>query len=292
VPTQKEVIRQLDAMSTKENKTLIDEVKHLLGQDSRSSRQICVIGSASGAGATTVACNLALELAKHSKTALIDLDLEFGGIECVFDIDANHTISDVCNISKDEEIDKSLLNSALCEQNGVFILGRPNHILEANSVSPDGVSKILQVVSDMFDFVTVDMSRVNGDIGVEAMKLADQILIVVQPNVLCLRNAVRIQNMAIELGIDLDKFGIILNRFESKNNLTGKIESILKMPIACRVPNDYTAVSLSLDVGINTKSENPVRAAIKELANDIRGIPRKSPKGVVSRLRLKLRGKA
>ena len=267
--TQEEAIERLDKLATDENHLVVSQIKAFLHgpvKRARPSQLICVVGSASGAGATTVASNLALELAELGRVALIDLDLEFGGIACAFDVEIGYTIADVCCPDKFNDLDETILDSALYEKHGISILGRPHSLIEAGNVDPNGIAKALDIMSEMFEYVIVDLSRINNELGLAALRKADKILIVIQPNVLCVRNVDRIVTGMIDIGVDPDNMGVVFNRFESKNDFGKSIEASLKRPIVARIPNSYSAVSMSLDTGVNAKDNSLVRVATRNLA--------------------------
>jgi pilus assembly protein CpaE len=234
---------------------------------------ICVVGSSSGAGATTVACNLALELAARAgRCAVIDLDLEFGGVASAFDRDPKYTIADLCREGRADQLDKTVLGEALAEVEGVSLLARPNDIEDANHVEPAAVDKLIGLLGEMFPFVVVDLSRINGELGRAALRRADRVLIVVQLNVVCVRTAERIYHMAVKAGVDPRKIAVVVNRAQSQSSLAAKkMESFLKAPIIAHLPNDYSQVRMSLDMGITENGDNPVRRAARDLAACVTG---------------------
>ena len=63
----------------------------------KSERLICLVGCSGGCGVTTIAANLAIELAQLAaeQCALVDLQLEFGSISTYFDFHPTHTIADL-----------------------------------------------------------------------------------------------------------------------------------------------------------------------------------------------------
>ena len=83
--------------------------KRLLTQG--KSRTICVTGATGGSGATSIACNLAMELAHvtEAKCALVDLNLQFGDVAVNFDCDMSYTFFDVAQAGAD--LDRAVMES-------------------------------------------------------------------------------------------------------------------------------------------------------------------------------------
>jgi pilus assembly protein CpaE len=257
--------------------------------EGRKSKRICVVGTSSGAGATTVACNLAVELASlPSSCAIVDLDVEFGGVASAFDCDPRHTIANLCSSDNLDSLDQQKVAAAMEEVCGVSILARPGEMSEVHSVDPEGVSKTLAIMDQLFDFVIVDLSRINGLLGLAAIRNSDYVVIVVQPNVMCARNAERAQKIIINEGIDPKNIGIVINRASSAGNVEyEELQNVLKSRVIGKIPNDYSSVSMSLDTGFaSSEASGAVREAIRDLAVQVAGVRKKDNKsaGLLKRL--------
>jgi len=234
--------------------------------------RVCVIGSSGGTGATTVACNLAMELVHVSerRCALVDMNLQFGDVACSFDVTPRYTVADVCHSGS--EIDRTLLESALevlpC---GVSILARPEKMDVAHEVTADGVEQMFRVLAQMFPFVVVDLPRHFNPPAVAALSGTDRVLIVSQLTVPNLRNATRIYQHLVELGANEDHIHLVLNRGNASFDRI-KPEEVRKhfgRPIFATIPNDYKRIGASRDLGHPIMSDapnSPARLAIQEMA--------------------------
>ena len=60
---------------------------------------ITVMGAAGGVGTTTLATNLAVELAAlaERQVSIVDLDYRFGQVATLLDVEPTYTLSDLCN---------------------------------------------------------------------------------------------------------------------------------------------------------------------------------------------------
>ncbi len=241
----------------------------------QASKRFCVIGSSGGAGATTVACNLAMELGHLSdrRCALIDLNLEFGDICCAFDCTPKYTVSDICR--DDVEIDRVLLEKAMHDLPcNVAVLGRPNKLEEAREVTPDGIVNTLQILAGTYPFVVVDLPRYYSFLSAAALEEADRVLIVTQLGVSYIRNATRIFQSLRQMGADERRVEIVLNRCKANfERITpDEVEEHFGRPIFAMIPNDYRRVQSALDLGqpIGTDApQSPARIAIQEMARKL-----------------------
>lgn len=158
----------------------LQRVQPLRLRTPHSSKRICVVGSSGGSGATTVACNLAIELAHitERRTALVDMNLEYGDVCCAFDCTPQYSIADICG--DDTEIDHDTLSAALHDLPcNVSILGRPEQIEDVRNITPEGVEQMLGMLSERFSHVVVDMPRGFSFLSAVVSGGADCILIVV-----------------------------------------------------------------------------------------------------------------
>ncbi len=253
----------------------LERIRQSLVPLSIASQRFGVIGSSGGAGATTVACNLAIELA-HLTTrsaALVDMNLHFGDVACAFDCQPRYSVADVCRGGA--EIDRTLLETALHELPcNVSLLGRPERVEDADDVQPDGVDQMFRVLSQLVPFVVVDLPRIFTPPAAAALHGADRVIIVAQLSVPCLRNATRLYECMLNLGANADRVEIVLNRCNANHEriTPEEVEKHFGRPIFAVIPNDYRRVTTSRDLGhpIMTDSPNsPARMAIHNMARSL-----------------------
>lgn len=255
----------------------LDRVRAIRLPMAAESRRIAVVGSSGGSGATTIACNLVLELAQliDRRCALVDLDLEFGEVACSFDATPKYSMADVCRAGTD--VDRVVLESALLELPcNVSILARPDRIEDAREVTAEGVEQMFRVLSHMFPFVVTDMPRNCGVLTAQALAEMDRILIIAQMSVPYLRNATRIYEYLNRCGVDPSRVEIVLNRVNANfERITPEeVEKHFGRPVFALIPNDYRRVVASRDFGhpmVSDAPKSPARRAIQQMARLLSG---------------------
>lgn len=244
--------------------------KRLLAQP--KSRCICVTGASGGAGATSIACNLALEIGNLTDRdcALIDLDLQFGDVALNFDAEPKFTLYDLAVGAAD--LDHTVLESTLtklpCK---VAMLARPEMIEQQEAVTPDTLHRIVEMFRTKYENIVVDVPRQLTPCTAAALTMSDVILIVCQLLVPSIHNARRYFDMLRRMGIPEDRIEFVINRADGRTGrVTAKdIEGITNKPVFATIPNDYQFVARSIDFGrpIAALDRNsPVRAAIQKMA--------------------------
>jgi pilus assembly protein CpaE len=238
----------------------------------RRGSTTAVIGASGGAGATTIACNLAIALARLTKDrcALVDMDLQYGDVACTFNLTPRYSVADVCQT--DTEVDRSVVESALMELPcKVSLLARPERVEQTELVSPDVVGQMFRVVGQLFPFVVVDVPRYFSPPVDAALESADRVLIVTQLSVPQIRHATRINEFLLRRGAVGERIGIVLNRCNAhhENIKRQQAEEHFGRPVYAVIPNDYKRAGASRDRGqplVADAPNSPVAVAIAQLA--------------------------
>lgn len=237
----------------------------------KKARVVQVIPTIGGCGSTTVACNIAASLAQSGmKTVLADLDLIRGTAASSFDVRPRYTIADV--MASAEKVDKQLLDNALAihRNSGLAILARPELPEDSQRVNQAGLSRLLNVIGRMYDYVVLDSAMSIDPLYATAIQAADVNLIVMQLNVPSVRNAERFVGALRRMGIESSKVRIVVNRFVKKgwDIEPEEAERALGLKIGWLVPNDFKNAMAAINFG------EPVvmRAPRSEMATSLVGL--------------------
>jgi pilus assembly protein CpaE len=221
-----------------------------------------VLGSRGGVGCTTLAVNLGATLAADptNHVALLDLDLALGDCDVALDMMPDLTMTDlVMNL---EKLDMNFMKRSLIkhEGSGLSVLCHPIQIAEIEKIHPDHLKRIVSLLRVSYNHLILDLSKSLAPTDVEALHIADKILLVAQLELSSLRNVVRILHTlnAIDLG---SKVHVVMNRVgadyaEADINLK-KAEDTIGKPIYWQVPNDAKAVIGARNVGMPLLAHAP-----------------------------------
>lgn len=239
------------------------------------ARMVHVIPAAGGCGATTVACNVAVSLAKKGRTLLIDLDLVRGAVAGSFDLRPRFTVADLAHSA--EKLDRQLVENAVLTHpaSGVSVLARPHMPEDALRVTPANLNRLLTVVGRMYDYVVVDSVMSVDPLYTACTKAADVNVLVMELNVPTAQNVERFMHVLRRLGVNEDRVRIVVNRSVKKADVeAADVEKLLKTKLSWFIPNDFKNAATSINLGepvVLRAPRAPLSSSLAGLAEALNG---------------------
>lgn len=163
---------------------------------------IAVTGGRGGAGATTLACALAVTAARAGeRTLLVDADPLGGGVDLVFGAEAERGLRWPDLGQARGRLSAPALVEALPRASGLQLLSWDRGATPA--VHPDAVAAVLRAARRAYDLVVVDLPRGGDDAVRHVLHAADHVLLVVPAEVRATAAAGRVAASAGLLCSDL-----------------------------------------------------------------------------------------
>jgi len=212
-----------------------------------------VINGKPGSGASFITSCLGELSANISddEVAIIDGDLNYGSLADTFNFDANYYLTDALN--ELDKLDNIAIKSMMLKRGNLSLLAnKPYTHLNTNPQTLGCLDQLVWKVKLNHDLVLLDLSRGIELFTVPLLNLSSKVLIVVQQNILNLREAkVLIQQLTQKLGIDVDKLHIIVNRYSAKNSSISlsDIRKVLGIEKLYVVSNNYALANAGIDSG-------------------------------------------
>ena len=237
-----------------------------------------VHGLAGGTGATTLAVNLAWELANIDKknpprVCLMDLNLQFGSVSTYLDLPRREVIYEMW--SDTEAMDEDIFKQALVTyEDTLYVLTSPPDILPLDMINPDDVSKVLALARANFDYVIVDMPTTLVH-WTETVLATSQIYFTpLELDMRSAQNALRLKRALRAEELPVEKLRFCLNRAPKFTDLNGKsrvkrLAESLEINIEVQLPDGGRTVCQSTDHGqplASAAAKNPLRKEIAKLA--------------------------
>ncbi len=243
-----------------------------------------------GCGATMLACNVAHVLAVKSKkrTALLDLDLQFGAAPLYLDLYPKRGIAQALeNLAGLDEV--ALEGYFAKHPSGLNVLSHAeDEALGAGALSRPAVNQLLDVALQSHDHVVVDMPRYIDAVTTTVMQRANDIVLVLQQSVTAIRDATRlVQWLRTDVGVAKDQLCVVINRFEKAADVAADdIQKTLACNSPTLVPNDYKTVSECINSGtalLDYAGSTAITRAVMNLETRLGGTSAQSRPGVIAR---------
>ncbi|WP_428566451.1 MAG: AAA family ATPase [Solidesulfovibrio sp. DCME] len=237
----------------------------------KQGRIINVFGAKGGVGTTSMAVNLAAACLGHkpgATVALMDMNLPFGEAQLFLDIAPKYHWGEVLgNIAR---LDATYLMSVMSRHaSGLYLLAPPSRLDDLQMASPENISKLLELMRQVFDTVVIDLGMYLDEITLKVMDISDAIVLVCVQNLPCLANVRRfLDNIRhAEAGLE-EKLKIVVNRHLEESDLTVEdMEKALALPVFWRVPNDYKTTLAAINQGKALLDAAPKAAVTRSLAD-------------------------
>lgn len=243
----------------------------------RASRIIAVAGASGGVGCTSVAVNLGCMLAANpaNTVALVDLDLAVGDADVFLDTIPDYSLVDVTqNVAR---LDFQLLKRSLTKHSsGLYLLPRPVQLQDVRLINPDSLRRVFGLLKATFSHIVLDLSKGYTETDQAAIEVANDVLLVVQLDLPCLRNLVRLQMSFEEVEGLREKLKIVVNRvgLESGQIKLKKARETIGRDIFCQIPNDYRTMVEVRNNGVPLLEHAPKAAitlAMQQMATQLSG---------------------
>lgn len=235
-------------------------------------RVIAFFGTKGGVGKTTVAVNTALALLRQSggRVTIFDADFFFGDVGVHLNVPPTRSVMDL--IEHMDNLDAEFVDQVVLRHpTGLRVLLSPFSPEKADLITAEHVKTLIGFLAELNDYVVVDCHATYDDRTLSILDRADEIMLVVTPEVGPLKNTRMFLDIAEKLGISLDKVHIILNRSNSNVGIeTQEIERNFKHRVQFSIVSGGRPVVLSVNQGqplLTGKLDNPVSQEILRIAD-------------------------
>lgn len=199
-------------------------LRHLLPgqtdhQATRGGQVIAVCGATGGSGSSTVAANLAFELANVTRghTALLDLNLQNGTLASMLGATPGPGLRSALE-------DPNRADSLFLERTAIALTPRLRLIAADETLDADmritesGISRVLELMRQRFNHVIVDLPKPPPTAMHCVIGRARQVVVVLEPVVLGLRNATALRRLVGTIA-GTDRSILVVNRADMKGAL-------------------------------------------------------------------------
>lgn len=242
-------------------------------EEESASKIIAVYSNKGGIGKTTVAVNLAAEIARTTgdKTALVDLNLQLGDVSTFLNFNPTFDVSYVINNLMDKKEDALIKAFEQYKSTNLYVLSDPNYIEQSECITPQKIEKLFSALKKVFPFIVVDLSSNIDENSLKILDISDLILFTTIVNIPAIRNAQRCLNLFKSRRYPQDKVKVVLNRYMENDEIKLEdIETTLGEKVYWKIPNNYFSIMEAINKGV-TVSEVSTNSNIANSFRDFAG---------------------
>lgn len=218
-------------------------------------RTVGIAGAKGGVGATTVSCHLALDIARSvpwARVCLVDLDLEKGDVPGVIDVRHRVGVSDLAKVASDLS-PGTVADAMTRHESGVDLLLAPVDVRDVEWVTPPSLRQVITALRREYDLVIMDLGSHSTPAQATAIELADEVVLVVTPDVAAVRGMRRAFLAWESLGVCKERdVRVLINRVSKQ--VTMAPDTIRQLTRATVLPHHLPAGYRRLEPAINARN--------------------------------------
>lgn len=257
---------------------IADEPARKRSAGDRDGAIIAIQGMAGGVGATTLATNLAWELAgiqaeTPPQVCLLDLDFQHGSVATYLDLPRRDVVFEI--LSDMANMDDEAFNQALLTFNEKLrVLTAPADMIPLDLLSQEDVTRLLDTARKHFDYVVVDLPKTIVQWTETVLTAAHVYLAPLELEMRSAQNTLRLVRALKAEELPYEKLRFILNRAPKFTDMQGRarvkrMAESLDISLDVQLPDGGRQVMQSGDHGMplaETAPKNPLRKEIHKLA--------------------------
>src|SRR5579872_1563902 len=219
-----------------------------------------------GAGASTIAIQtaFALQRAGGKRVLLADLDLMGGTIG--FLLKLNHERSAIHALENAGQLTPSLWTSLVADSDGIDVLQAPDTPF-AGGVDSTRLHAVIEYARMNYEWVLIDVPVVFQRLSLMAISESDRAFLISTSELPSLHLARKAVNLLDQLGFPKDRFQVIMNRVDKRDELGApEIEKLFNCSVHSRIPNDYFSLHRAVKIGRSVDGHSELGKAVAAFA--------------------------
>jgi septum site-determining protein MinD len=240
------------------------------------SHLIAVVGGKGGVGKSVLSANFTVALAKElrARTLLIDADaLSCGDQNILLGTAPVKTLSEITQFTG--SINAQTAGSLITKHvSGIGFIGAVRNPTESLKVDSSLIDRPLEDLSQIFQYIVVDLGSTIGDLQVQFLNQASIVLVVTSPEVLSINQASRLIGDFAAATLPTDLVHVVVNKFGSGSISPTAIQQMLKRPVIGVIPQDDSLALASIQRGspfVFSQPQAPISVAHHDLVRRVTG---------------------
>jgi pilus assembly protein CpaE len=246
---------------------------HVEAESARHGSVIAVCGARGGVGATTIAVNLALQLARTAKShvCLLDMHLQRGTAALMLGMRAASGLR-VALESPDRADELFLERASIQVFDRLRLIAAEESFERQAAPTRAGAAHLVDLLKRRFNHVVVDLPPPGQDAERQILRSARHLIVVLMPDLAGIRDAQRLQQLAAkEGGVPVT---VVLNRIGQPGALAlGLVQEGLGQSPAIQIPDVSKQLVRAANLGLPALDRSPAFAkTLLPLTRELSGL--------------------
>lgn len=247
-------------------------VSQMEKSDEKLTTIVAVHSLRGGVGTTSISVNLALAFNQiwSKGTLLVDAVFSAGQVAMMLNTKPRYSWEDFAEIEL-KNIDEELIGHITTKHpSGLTFIAAPKSPIAIDSFSDEFWKVVLTKLAKQYEFIVIDTAHDFTDITIQMLNFANNLVLVVAPEMSSLRAAMSALDIYDKLGFPSEKIKLALN---SNSSIIGirqaQIEKVLGRPVDFILPYEPDEVIRAVNFGepfFLKNSALPISAKLEDMA--------------------------
>jgi len=241
------------------------------GVESQPGTIVTFSSAKPGSGASTLAAQTAFALRRATSKRVLLADFDLMGGMIAFYLKLSNAKSLVDALQSAHQLQDSHWPSFVAALDGVDILAAPE-IPYVGQVDAGRLHAVLEYTRLNYDWVVIDLPVVFQRVSLMTISEADRAFLVSTSELPSLHLARKAVTLLEQLGFPRDRFQIMINRIQRRDEITGSdFERLFNCSVGARIPNDHFSLHRAVTLGQPVEGNSDLGKAIQNLAGQLAG---------------------
>lgn len=241
-----------------------------------------------GVGCSSMAINLGMSLYRlwAKPTLIIDAVLNAGQVALMLNASPQHTWEDLVDV-KIDDIDSGVVESLTNKHSsGLDYIAAPSYPIATDSLSDDMWQSVLNMLRNVYDFIIIDIPHDFSNICIHMLNSADQVMVMLSPEMASIRAAVCAFNIYDKLNYSPGKIIPVINNLTPQSGIKqSQVEKVIKKPVGYIIPYTPIEFTRAINFGepvVSNNPDSPITALFEDIAyalskESLKNIPPAAP---------------